>query len=141
MRPLKIFLDSSYLIYLRYAESDKVFNYVTNFLLEAVNQEKRLMVNMIVIDETVWILSRKLKIPLSETFELTDGLMPFLEVIPINYSDYSVMKRIMMDYGLKPSDALHTASMKKAGIEHIVSEDKDFDKILWIKRIWLDTTH
>ncbi len=54
---MKIFLDSSYLIYLRYAESDTVFNYVIKFLLEAVKQEKRLMVNMIVIDETVWILS------------------------------------------------------------------------------------
>jgi len=41
---------------------------------------------------------------------------------------------------LKPSDAIHIASMGKSGAKHIVSEDEEFDKIPWIKRIWLDTT-
>ncbi|MEM2277158.1 MAG: type II toxin-antitoxin system VapC family toxin, partial [Thermoproteota archaeon] len=41
----------------------------------------------------------------------------------------------MLDYGLKPSDALHIASMNKMGIRHIVSEDKEFDKIPFIERM------
>jgi predicted nucleic acid-binding protein len=138
MNPLKLFLDSSYLIYLRYAESDNVFSYVTGFLRDAVERGEQLLVNIIVIDETTWILTKKFKIPLNEVFELTDKLMPLLEVIPINYTDYDAMKKVMMEYGMKPSDAIHTASMSKSGAEHIVSEDKEFDKIPWIKRIWLD---
>ena len=134
---MKIFLDSSYLIYLGYSMSDEIFNYVTNFLRESVERGDRLFVNMIVVDEVLWILTKKYKVPLSETFELMDRLMPLIEVIPLDYMDYDDMRRIVMNYGLKPSDALHVASMRKAGIKHIVSEDKEFDKIPWIKRTWL----
>lgn len=139
---MKLFLDSSYLIYLRYAESDEVFNYVAGFLGEAVKRGEQLLVNMIVIDETTWILTQKYGFPLSEVFELIDRLMSLIEVIPVNYTEYDVMKKVMMEYGLKPSDAIHVASMNKSGAQHIVSEDKEFDKVPWIKRIWLDTkTH
>lgn len=140
MRLLRLFLDSSYLIYLRYSESDQIFNYVTNFLKESIKRGDRLFVNMIVVDEVLWILTKKYKIPLDEVLELTDQLMPFLEVIQVDYTDYDVMRKTMMKYGLKPSDALHIASMNKVGIKHIVSEDEEFDKIPSIKRIWLNIT-
>ena len=137
---MRLFLDSSYLIYLRYSESDQIFNYVTNFLKESIKRGDRLFVNMIVVDEVLWILTKKYEIPLDEVLELTDQLMPLLEVIPVDYTDYDVMRKMMMKYGLKPSDALHIASMNKAGIKHIVSEDEEFDKIPSIKRIWLNIT-
>jgi predicted nucleic acid-binding protein len=44
----------------------------------------------------------------------------------------------MVKYGLKPSDAIHVASMKKAGVGYIVSEDPGFDRVDWIKRVWLN---
>ncbi|MBO3769338.1 MAG: type II toxin-antitoxin system VapC family toxin [Thermoproteota archaeon] len=126
------------MIYLRYSEDDKVFDYVTNLLKEAVERKDLLFVNMLVINETIWILNKKYRIPLSEIIELIDRLIPLLEIIPIDYGDYDIMKKIMLDYGLKPSDALHIASMNKMGIRHIVSEDKEFDKIPFIERMWLD---
>ena len=113
---------------------------MTNFLKESIKRGDRLFVNMIVVDEVLWILTKKYKIPLDEVLELTDQLMPFLEVIPVDYTDYDVMRKTMMKYGLKPSDALHIASMNKVGIKHIVSEDEEFDKIPSIKRIWLNIT-
>ncbi len=60
-----------------------------------------------------------------------------MATIPLDGEDYGVMKEIMLKYNLKPSDALHLASMKKRGIEFIVSEDPDFDRIEWITRIWM----
>ncbi|RLI37950.1 hypothetical protein DRO55_00110 [Candidatus Bathyarchaeota archaeon] len=96
---------------------------------------------MIVIDEVLWILTKKYKIPLSEVLELVDRLIPLLEVIPLDYTDYDVTRKTVMNYGLKPSDALHITSMNKAGIKRIVSEDEEFDKIPWIKRIWLNVTN
>ena len=136
---MRLFLDSSYLIYLRYSESDKVFNYVTNLLKESVERGDHLFVNMIIIDETLWVLTKKYKVPLDEVLELTDRLMPLLEVVPIEYTDYDIMKESMMNYGLKPSDVLHIASMNKTKVQHIVSEDNEFDRVSWIKRIWLNT--
>ncbi len=43
---------------------------------------------------------------------------------------------IMRIVRLKPRDALHAATMRAHGIETIVSEDKDFDKLPGVKRIW-----
>ena len=138
---MKLFLDSSYLIYLRYAERDEVADYASRLLKEAVERETRLLVNMIVIDETIWILIKKYHIPLSEALELTDRLAPLLDIVRLNYSDYDVMKKVMVNYRLRPSDALHIASMNKTKTEHIASEDKEFDKIPWIRRVWLNTPH
>jgi predicted nucleic acid-binding protein len=42
----------------------------------------------------------------------------------------------MVRYSLKPSDALHAATVKRYRLDAIVSEDRDFDKA-GIKRIWL----
>ena len=38
---------------------------------------------------------------------------------------------------LKPSDALHVATMLSNHITTIISEDRDFDKIDSIKRVWV----
>lgn len=137
---MKLFLDSSYLIYLRYSKDDVIFNYVRDLLRKAVQRKDLLLVNMIVIDETLWILMKKYRVPLDEALELTDQLMPLLEIIPIDFADYDFMKEAMNNYEMKPSDALHVASMNKAGVKHIISEDGEFDKIPWVKRIWLDTS-
>jgi len=139
MRLLRLFLDSSYLIYLRYSENDEIFNYVISFLERAFKRGDNLFINMVVVDEVLWILTRKYRVPLGEVFELMDQLMPLLKVVPIDYADYDVLRKAMVNYGLKPSDALHIASMNKAGIKHIVSEDNEFDKIPWVKRIWIST--
>jgi len=138
---LKLFLDSSYLIYLRYALRDDVADFVTALLKKAVENNISLLVNMIVLDETIWILMKKYEVQLGEILELTDRLTPLLEIVPLDYSDYDVMKRTMIDHGLNPLDALHVASMNKTRTEHIASEDKEFDKISSIKRVWLDTPH
>jgi len=43
----------------------------------------------------------------------------------------------MLNYGLKPSDALHVSTMSKTKTSHIITEDGEFDSVEWIKRIWL----
>ncbi|MBO3755453.1 MAG: type II toxin-antitoxin system VapC family toxin, partial [Candidatus Brockarchaeota archaeon] len=123
-----------------YSKDDVIFNYVRDLLRKAVQRKDLLLVNMIVIDETLWILMKKYRVPLDEALELTDQLMPLLEIIPIDFADYDFMKEAMNNYEMKPSDALHVASMNKAGVKHIISEDGEFDKIPWVKRIWLDTS-
>ncbi|MBS7622331.1 type II toxin-antitoxin system VapC family toxin [Candidatus Bathyarchaeota archaeon] len=43
----------------------------------------------------------------------------------------------LYEYGLKPRDAFHAAIMRSLGLREIVSDDPDFDKIKWIRRISL----
>ncbi len=133
---MKVFIDASYIIYLRYSQSDETFDYCVNLMKKLENHE--LLTNIVVIDEVVWILNRKYRIELNEIFEFLDRIMNFVSIVQLGGEDYRLMKETMLKYSLKPSDAIHVASMKKAGIKFIVSEDPDFDRIDWIKRIWIN---
>ena len=141
MRPLKLFLDSSFVIYLRYAESDEVESYVHRLLERAVGSGSRLLVNMSIIDEAIWILTRKYRIPIGNVLEFMDRLGPLFDVVALDYMDYDAMKEAITEYRLRPSDALHVASMRRTGAVYIASEDEEFDKIPWVRRVWLGTRY
>jgi len=141
MKCLKLFLDSSYLIYLRYAENDEVEGYVHALLERAVETGAELLVNMIVIDEAMWILCRKYGRSMQEVLEFIDRLIPLFGVVALDYADYDPLKEAVAKYRLKPSDGMHVASMKKAATVYMVSEDAEFDEVDWIKRVWLGTPY
>lgn len=132
---MKVFLDANYIIYLKYSQSDEIFNYCIDLLKKLENYG--LLTNIAVVNEIIWILNRKYGVDLSEVFEFLDRVLDFVTVISLGSEDYEVVKEIMLRYKLKPSDAMHVASMKKAGVKHIVSEDPDFDRVEWIKRVWV----
>ena len=50
----RIFLDANYIIYLRYAEDDRIYEYCVELLRKLDEYES--LTNMVVIDEVVWIL-------------------------------------------------------------------------------------
>lgn len=64
-------------------------------------------------------------------------MLPFAEVTPLDAGDLYTAEKYLVSYNIKPSDALHIATMEKAGASLIVSEDKEFDRITWIERLWL----
>ena len=132
---MKVFLDASYIIYLKYSESDEIFDYCSNLLRKLKGYD--LIVNAVVLNEVVWILKKKYGIDSEEIFEFLDRFLDFVTIVPLDARDYEFMREFIMKYNLKPSDALHAASMKRFKAEFIVSEDPDFDGIEWIRRIWI----
>ena len=48
--------------------------------------------------------------------------------------------RLLAEYNLKPSDALHVAAMRTNGIELVISEDRKLDRVPRMKRAWLPDT-
>jgi len=127
------------MIYLKYAEDDKFSNFSLELLDRAIKLGAQLISNMIAMDEVLWILAQKYGVSRTEVFELTDRLGSLLDIVPLDRIDYDPMKEFMNSYNLKPSDALHAASMKRSDAHYIASEDRDFDALPWIRRIWLDT--
>jgi len=95
------------------------------------------LTNMVVIDEVVWILWKRYRIDKAEIFEFLDRIIEFLTIIALDEEDYKRMRKLMLNYGLKPSDALHVSTMSKTKTSYIISEDGEFDSVEWIKRIWL----
>ena len=70
-------------------------------------------------------------------FDFLDRIVEFLTIIALDEADYKRLKELMLNYGLKPSDALHVSTMSKTKTSHIITEDGEFDSVEWLKRIWL----
>ena len=131
---MRVFVDACFLIYLNTlrGERRKPFEEFWEKLLE-----EEPILNVIVLDETLYI-SRRYGVPYHETLEfLRRVVLPFAEVVPLDAGDLYTAEKYLVSYNIKPSDALHIATMEKAGASLIVSEDKEFDRITWIKRLWL----
>jgi len=57
-----------------------------------------------------------------------------IHVFEVDSIDVRTTANIFNEFRISPYDCAHAAVMKKAGIVEIISADKDFDKIKWIKR-------
>jgi len=131
---LKAFLDSCFLIYLNAMVDDE------RRLIEELFRrllEEQLFTNMLVVDEVLYI-SRKYGVSYETTLDfLKNTVLPYAEVLPVEEEDFKPVEKYLLKYCLKPSDAIHLATMEKAGISNIVSEDREFDRVKGIKRIWV----
>jgi predicted nucleic acid-binding protein len=130
---MKAFVDANFLVYLNTLRGERrkpLEEFWGNLI------EEELILNVIVVDEALYI-SRRYGVPYSDTFEfLRRVVLPFVEIVPLDAEDLYAAEKYLVNYGFKPSDAFHIATMEKAGATLIVSEDKDFDKVAWIKRVW-----
>ncbi|MFQ6064591.1 MAG: type II toxin-antitoxin system VapC family toxin [Candidatus Bathyarchaeia archaeon] len=58
-----------------------------------------------------------------------------MRVFEVDSMDVRVATGIFDEFRISPYDCVHAAVMKKAGVAEIISVDKDFDKIAWLKRL------
>lgn len=129
-----LFIDTNLLVYMNTPGKD--YDKYTSYYEDQL-KDNRLYINIIVLDELLYISQSKYKISYEDTFEFIESMiLPFVKMIPLDQEDYVLMKEILK-YCVHPSDAIITASMRKSAIEFILSEDKGFDSIPGIKRMWL----
>jgi len=127
-----IFLDANFIIYLN-LDVKKVENFYIKVL-----QEDQLALDPLVIDEVIYISKKKYNVNFNDTISFLDEVvLPNSLILPVRKEDYDKAKEIMLQYNLKPSDAFHVAIMLNNSISKIISEDKDFDRIKEIERLWL----
>ncbi len=62
---------------------------------------------------------------------------PNLTVVEVTLLDVEQMNKLMLQYHLKPRDALHVAAMQKSNCAVLVSHDTGFDRIPIIQRYTL----
>jgi len=128
-----IFLDANFIIYLNLGVKE-----VVNFYIKVL-QEDRLALDPLVIDEVIYISKKKYNVNFNDTISFLDEVvLPNSLILPIRKEDYDKAKELMLQYNLKPSDAFHVAIMLNNSISKIISEDKDFDRIKEIERLWLN---
>jgi predicted nucleic acid-binding protein len=64
-------------------------------------------------------------------------VLPSSVVLPVTINEYRRAREVMLKYSVNPSDALHVAVMLNNSIRRILSEDRDFDKVKEVERVWL----
>jgi uncharacterized protein len=58
-----------------------------------------------------------------------------LEIFTLDQTDALEAAEIYGATGISPYDCLHAAVMKKNGLSEIISADKEFEKVPWMKRL------
>ncbi|KPV63573.1 MAG: PIN domain protein [Candidatus Bathyarchaeota archaeon BA1] len=133
---MKIFLDANFLIYMNTMLGDerRDIEKLYRKLLE-----ETLFTNVLVVDEVLYISRKRYGLPYNVTLNFLRNIVsPYIEIIPISEEDIKPVEKYLLKYDLKPSDAIHLATMEKVGVSHIVSEDEGLDKVKEVKRIWIN---
>jgi len=89
------------------------------------------------IDELMWVLIRARKEHLLRMAVEDIYSTPNLDVTTITSTVPLVALEIIERYKLKPRDAFQIATMKENKLKEILTDDSDFDKVEWVRRIKL----
>jgi len=134
---MKIFIDANLLIYLNTLKILDKRRMYENFYLELLSKYKA-YTDVLVLDEVIYVSSRRYKAPYKTSIEFINSIvLPFVEILPLGETEYKKAAEILEKHQIKPSDALHVATMTLHNISKIASEDREFDKIDGITRIWI----
>ncbi len=133
---MKAFLDAPLLIYLNTVRDSERLIY-EDFFIDLISQRK-LYTDPLVLDELIYVSKKKYGIPYNVTLEFIDSvILPYVILLKLGEEEYLASKEFLLKYKVKPSDALHLGVMKVNGINVIVSEDGEFDKVNGIERLWI----
>jgi len=133
----KIFIDTNFFVYLNVQEPEqrKLYNDFYSKLLEKYD----LYTDVLVLDELIFVSKKKYSVPYNASIDLIENdILPYVTILGITKNEYEKTKELILKYNLKPSDALHVAAMLNNGITLILSEDHDFDRVIEIKRKWIN---
>ena len=82
---------------------------------------------------------RRYNVPYFVTLDFINKVVkPYVTILPLGEGEFEEAANLIKEYSIKPSDAFHIAVMKTHNISTIASEDREFDKIGGIKRVWLE---
>ena len=127
------FIDSNVFFYAKIL--DREFGDACAKILDKILKgELRVVTSVLVIIELANAL-RKYGLG-EEVKNIIDAIFSLdIQVYEIDSLDVRTAATIFDESRISPYDCVHVAIMKKAGIVHMLSADKDFDKIAWIRRL------
>lgn len=127
-----MYLDANFFMFASFDEG--VLGDRARKVMVDIHKGKRACTSPLSIDEFMWIVIKNKK--KEELRNLVEGIyrLKNLEVRPVSPLVPLRAMTIMEGFGLKPRDAFHVAVMQEFGIEEIISDDSDFDRVPMIRR-------
>ena len=103
---------------------------------EGLLERAKLCTDVLVLDEVLYVSWRRYGVRYEDTAAFLDEIvLPYVRVLSVGREEYERARGYLGI--LRPSDALHVAAMLNNGVRVIVSEDRDFDKVTEIRRVWV----
>ena len=132
-----IYIDANVFFFANFDQTGK--GQTARKIIEEIGEGERpaAITSALTMDEVMWaVIKNKKMAELRATIEDIYA-MPNLAIKEVNANIPLLALSLLEEHGLKPRDAFHAAIMKGSGVNEIVSDDSDFDKVKWIKRIKL----
>ncbi len=135
---MKVFIDANLLIYLNTLKTPEKRVVYEDFYLKLLSKYKA-YTDVLVLDEIIYVSWRKYGVP----YEISIGfvvsiVLLFVEILSLGENEYKKAAEILKEHRVKPSDALHIATMILNDIQRVASEDDEYDDANEITRIWID---
>lgn len=130
-----IYLDANFFIYCHFDQGSK--GEAARGILQKIVRGMQTATSALALDEVMWVTVKK-----NVTGEMRSVIeriyaTPNLRIVPVSADIPLLALDLIGAHSLKPRDAFHAAIMRSLGVTEIVSDDSDFDKVNWIKRIAL----
>jgi len=106
-----------------------ILNDIAKGKIEAVS-------SALVMDEIMWAILKNNQAEFMDAIISNLYKLKHLEIKAVDADLPLIALDFIKKCNLKPRDAMHCAFMKKHGIETIISDDRDFDKVKEFKRIF-----
>lgn len=129
------FVDANVFVYVL-VKSPKEDYEISKRILERIEKGEETATSLVIIQQVVdWLDYNSLK---GEIRSFLIGANSYLSMEKQNatWDDFLLALDDMDGYKIDYVDALTLQRMKKSKISEIYSNDKDFDRVEWVKRIW-----
>jgi len=94
--------------------------------------------DVLVLDELIYVSKKRYGIPYSISMDFVESnVLPYISIVSLGEEEYRYAADLLGKYDLKPSDALHLGAMLHDGITLIASEDRGFDRVREVRRLWI----
>ncbi|MFQ6061096.1 MAG: type II toxin-antitoxin system VapC family toxin [Thermoplasmata archaeon] len=131
-----IYIDSNVLIYAA-LDPRKKGKWCRSVLRQIESGKQPALTSSLTFDELVYIVRRESG--LDESLRIGQAALEMSNLYFVPVDDIILLKSIELMRALRlfPRDAIHAASATNSGVFVIYSEDKDFDKVKELERVWL----
>jgi len=129
------FVDANVFVYVL-VKSPKTDYEISKRILERIENGEETATSLAIIQEVVdWLEYNRRK---KEIRNFLVGVNSYLslEKMSVGWDDFIAALDDVDEYNIDFVDSLALQRMKKNRITEIYSNDKDFDRVSWVKRIW-----
>lgn len=131
------YLDANFFVF-AVLDNTKTGQKAREIQREILEGKKEALTSSLALDEVMWVLRKNNRNVLIRKVIEDIYAFPHLQVVGVSSLVPLRALQSMEKYGLKPRDAFHAAVMEELNVSTIVSDDPDFDRVKWIKRIKLE---